>query len=48
MGSQCSVKKNIGKLFRMLSLGVTTGYAINPARDLRPRIVHALYQWKIK
>jgi len=25
-----------------LSLGATTGYAINPARDLGPRVAHAL------
>jgi len=25
-----------------LSLGATTGYAINPARDLGPRLAHAL------
>jgi len=25
-----------------LSLGATTGYAINPARDLGPRMAHAL------
>ena len=31
-----------------LSLGGTTGYAINPARDLAPRIVHTLLPFKNK
>lgn len=31
-----------------MSLGATTGYAMNPARDLSPRIVHALLPIKGK
>lgn len=41
---------NIGILIFAIgaSLGGTTGYAINPARDLGPRIVHALLPIKNK
>lgn len=31
-----------------LSLGGTTGYAINPVRDLGPRIIHAILPMKFK
>ena len=31
-----------------MSLGGTTGYAINPARDLAPRIAHAIFPIKGK
>ena len=31
-----------------MSLGATTGYAINPARDLAPRIAHAVLPIKNK
>ena len=31
-----------------MSLGGTTGYAINPARDLAPRIAHAILPIKGK
>ena len=39
MGGVCSIG---------IGLGGTTGYAINPARDLGPRIAHALLPMKGK
>jgi glycerol uptake facilitator protein len=42
MGSLGAVPVTLVVLAIGLSLGGTTGYAINPARDLAPRIIHAL------
>lgn len=54
--SQQSVKIGLGSIGALpvallviaigMSLGGTTGYAINPARDLGPRIVHTLLPFK--
>jgi len=42
MGSLGAIPVTLIVLAIGLSLGGTTGYAINPARDLGPRIIHAL------
>ncbi len=42
MGSLGAVPVTLIVLAIGLSLGGTTGYAINPARDLAPRIIHTL------
>ena len=58
MGDGAEVKMGLGTLGALpvallvtaigLSLGGTTGYAINPARDLGPRIMHALLPMRNK
>lgn len=48
MGSLGAVPVALLVLVIGLSLGGTTGYAINPARDLGPRILHALLPIKEK
>jgi glycerol uptake facilitator protein len=42
LGSLGALRVGLVVLAIGLSLGGTTGYAINPARDLGPRLVHAL------
>ena len=48
LGSLGAVRVGIYVFAIGLSLGGTTGYAINPARDLGPRIAHALLPIKDK
>lgn len=48
MGSLGALPVSLVVLSIGLSLGGTTGYAINPARDLGPRIVHSLLPIKNK
>ncbi|MCY4224829.1 MAG: aquaporin family protein [Bacteroidetes bacterium] len=48
LGSLDAIPVGIIVLAIGLTLGGTTGYAINPARDLSPRIVHALIPLKHK
>jgi len=48
LGSLDAIPVGIIVLAIGLTLGGTTGYAINPARDLSPRIIHALVPLKHK
>lgn len=48
MGSLGAIPVSLLVFVIGLSLGGTTGYAINPARDLGPRMVHALLPIKDK
>lgn len=48
MGSLGAIPVTLIVLAIGLSLGGTTGYAINPARDLGPRIIHSLVPIKGK
>ncbi len=48
MGSLGAVPVSLLVFVIGLALGGTTGYAINPARDLGPRIIHALLPIKKK
>lgn len=58
LGGEAEMKMGLGTLGALpvallvtaigLSLGGTTGYAINPARDLGPRIMHTLLPMKHK
>jgi len=48
LGALDAIPVSIVVLTIGLTLGGTTGYAINPARDLSPRIIHALVPLKYK
>ncbi len=48
LGALDAIPVSIVVLAIGLTLGGTTGYAINPARDLSPRIVHAMVPLKYK
>jgi len=48
LGALDAIPVSIVVLTIGLTLGGTTGYAINPARDLSPRIIHAIVPLKYK